>query len=281
MEVDNLHRLFLLNYVIFIGLFICIFSDMCGIPSWYEQRESQNIPLHYTDIQYVSENIMRCKYATDDDFVYFPIATIYSYTFVLLQTLYTWTQLHLIRSQQIGKMDGALAEQLRCQSQYKYHFLFVLLMLCSFGGFVMVVIFDHVYVPSNIQQNVVKEWTEHMNMHYTGVVLLVNGFFGVHVMTSIVYLLGIWSYKDFTVMCDNEDEDSHPKSGIFSMPNLRRVMYILAWLSYATVVFLFVWFFVKGNSIVILVEYVLVIGFLVLSIGNLILSNRLKLNYHI
>jgi len=96
---------FLFNYIILGVFFVCIVSDICGLPAFYAVRTHPPVTPE-GNLQYVSEHIMRCKYSQHALWRFLPWATLYCFNFMLMQTLHTWTVLHKVEAMQVRKCFG-------------------------------------------------------------------------------------------------------------------------------------------------------------------------------
>ena len=129
------------------------------------------------------------------------------------------------------------------------HAFFVAVMAVTLTGFLMLVHFDHDYLPD---MGAASGWTNRSVVHGVGVVALITGFFLLHMLVLHAYVMRVKSYHDFRDMCagvggSGRDWPALGKGGAAEahlLPVLRRGVYLGVEAVYGTVFVIFLVFFV-------------------------------------
>lgn len=273
---DGIFYLSLANYAVLVVLFAVIVSDACGQPQWYHERLHPPVTPDGR-LQYVSEHIMRCKYSEDAAMRVLPWAVVYSFALLLVQATHTWIMLHMVEAQQICRLHHAGA-----QAHVVTHTLFSALALVTLAGMLMVVEFDHDYLPDvRAGQATITVWTDLSHVHAAGVLLLVSGFLLMHLMVLGAYLLRVQSFHDFVHMCAGCGDPWALSKPLESpvWPRVRRGTYIGGNVLLGATFGVFMLVFWLDLTIVVATEYVLLGMVVVVSVVNLSISRHIALVY--
>ena len=133
------------------------------------------------------------------------------------------------------------------------HAVFVGTMFATLAGYLLLVQFDHDYLPDvRDGDSAISDWMDLSKMHLAGVVMLVCGFFSLHMLVLHAYVMRVQSYHDFRHMCAGTGGSGceWPALGragaaeAHLLPVLRRGVYVGCEAMYATMFVVFVVFFV-------------------------------------
>lgn len=128
------------------------------------------------------------------------------------------------------------------------HASFVAVAATTLVGFLLMVHFDHDYLPD---MQAVSGWTDRSHVHGVGVVVLITGFFLLHMLVLHAYVMRVQSYHDFRDMCagvggGGREWPALGKGGAAEahlLPVLRRGVYVGVEAVYGTVFVVFAVFF--------------------------------------
>ena len=185
------------------------------------------------------------------------------------------------------------------------HALFVAVTFTTLTGFLLLVHFDHDYLPD---MGDVSGWTDRSRVHGVGVVILITGFFALHMLVLHAYVMRVKSYHDFRDLCGGlggggREWPALGKGGAAEahlLPVLRRGVYVGTISVYLMVFVVFAFFFIfevralcsplsrytqvfmsaltvrrAQVELVVLVEYLLLFVFVAVSLVNLTLGHRI------
>ena len=183
------------------------------------------------------------------------------------------------------------------------HALFVAVTFTTLTGFLLLVHFDHDYLPD---MGDVSGWTDRSRVHGVGVVILITGFFALHMLVLHAYVMRVKSYHDFRDLCGGlggggREWPALGKGGAAEahlLPVLRCGVYVGTISVYLMVFVVFAFFFIfevralcsppyaqvfmsaltvrrAQVELVVLVEYLLLFVFVAVSLVNLTLGHRI------
>ena len=129
------------------------------------------------------------------------------------------------------------------------HALFVAVTFTTLTGFLLLVHFDHDYLPD---MGDVSGWTDRSRVHGVGVVILITGFFALHMLVLHAYVMRVKSYHDFRDLCGGlggggREWPALGKGGAAEahlLPVLRRGVYVGTISVYLMVFVVFAFFFI-------------------------------------
>jgi len=267
---DTTHVLLALNYVCLCVSFGLIVSDLCGLPYWYGRRVHPPITPD-GHLQFLSEHIMRCKYSSDSRWLDLPWVVVYLFNVLLVQALYTWVRLNMVMQMQNAHFTGSRGVRLHPL----LHVGFAVFLGISLLGLLIVVEFDHDYIPADMTDKASAiAWVDRSRTHFFGVVMLIGGYFVLHLPVIYVYTLRVFSAHDYTCMCNGPVVDSARRASRPAM--IRRGLYIGSESVYLLLMCLFAILVMIGfNAGAVTTEYVLLLAFLCVAFMDLLVSYRL------